>query len=45
MKRIDAPGHVNNRFHDGYPSFVMHGSFLSAVWLNTVQEELGGTFE
>ncbi len=45
MKRIDAPGHVNNRFHDGNPTLGMQGTILSADWLNTVQEELAGTIE
>lgn len=40
MFRIDADGHVNNRFSNGDPVTGQPGTVIAADWLNAVQEEL-----
>lgn len=45
MKRIDAPGHVGNRFVGGNPLLGINGTIVSPDWLNNVQEELAGFIE
>lgn len=45
MKRIDADGHLSNRFQDGDPGSGIKGTQVDAAWLNNVQEELAGVVE
>jgi predicted RecA/RadA family phage recombinase len=45
MFRIDAPGHVGNRFVGGNPFFGVEGTTLSADFANAVMDELAGFIE
>lgn len=40
MHRIDAPGHVSNRFRAGNPFLGVAGTVVDSAWLNAVQDEL-----
>lgn len=45
MHRIDADGHVDNRFVDADPSLGRPGTKVSADWLNAVNDELANAVE
>lgn len=45
MHRVDAPGHLGNRFFDGNPQAGQEATALTADWHNAVQEELANLIE
>lgn len=45
MHRIDASGHVNDRFSNGNPAAGQRATVVSADWLNDVQENIAHVIE
>ena len=45
MYRIDADGHIANKFTDGNPQTGQQATLVTADWLNSVQEEVAHVIE
>lgn len=45
MFRIDSPGSVNGRFHDGSPATGQEATQLTADWFNALQDEIVAVIE